>query len=93
MGHGLSYIVDAVFEHFPWSKARVGAGFALNLFAGFRVSNRARLPGFSGKRAKAANLKFIALAQMVAHKIDEGVDAHQAIGFRQIRKAFFDAVH
>jgi hypothetical protein len=51
------------------------------------------LPGFSEKRAKATNLEFIALAQMVAHKVDEGVDAHQAVGFRQIRKAFFDAVH
>lgn len=30
---------------------------------------------------------------MVAHKVDEGVDAHQAVGFRQIGEAFFDAVH
>ena len=59
MGHGLSYIVDAVFEHFAWPKARVCRGFALNLFTGFRVSNRARLPGFTGKRTKATNLKFI----------------------------------
>ncbi len=93
MSHGLIGIVHAVFKHLARSKARVCGSFTLNLFAGFRVSNRARLPGFSGKRAKATNLKFIALAQMVAHKIDEGVDAHQAIGFRQIRKASFDAVH
>lgn len=93
MGHGLIDIVDAVFEHFAWPKARVRRGFALNLFPGFRVSNRARLPGFSRKRAKSTNFEFITLAQMVAHKVDEGVDAHQAIGVRQIRKALFDAVY
>jgi hypothetical protein len=91
--HDLTDIVDAVFEHFAWPKARVSRGFALNLFPGFRVSNSARLPSFGGKRPKSTNLKFIALAQMVAHKIDDGVNAHQAIGFRQIRKALFDAVH